>query len=330
MAKRAHSVAFDVNESEKKRVSKKEGKKHSLDSDEEDSGAEEERNNVLDADDIEGEEDGAGGMDNEITITPFNMKEELQEGHFDTQGHYHWKKEKEIRDSWLDNIDWVKVTGRPEDKYKVHKERDNKGLGDESSSDEDENESQFNLIDNYKRILKHMQPGETIGKSLQRLGANSKVSSAERWRRKKAGIVDEGGKIVTEVTELANQILTKTGNMDIYQETYNKVLSIVNKSNKNDGALDMYADDFDVKEQINMGKGHGSTSEVTDEDESKGLKWEFKWSQDDSAEITGPHTTEQMHKWATEGHFKTGVWVRKHGEDSQFYSSNRMDFELYI
>jgi len=37
------------------------------------------------------------------------MKEELEEGHFDIDGNYHWKKEGEIRDNWLENIDWVKV-----------------------------------------------------------------------------------------------------------------------------------------------------------------------------------------------------------------------------
>lgn len=42
-------------------------------------------------------------------FTAFNLNEELQEGRFDKDGHYVWKKEKEIRDNWLDNIDWVKV-----------------------------------------------------------------------------------------------------------------------------------------------------------------------------------------------------------------------------
>lgn len=44
-----------------------------------------------------------------VGFTAFNMKEELEEGHFDKNGHYLWKKEKQIRDNWLDNIDWVKV-----------------------------------------------------------------------------------------------------------------------------------------------------------------------------------------------------------------------------
>lgn len=42
-------------------------------------------------------------------FTAFNMKEELEEGHFDKDGHYLWNKEAEIRDNWLDNINWVQV-----------------------------------------------------------------------------------------------------------------------------------------------------------------------------------------------------------------------------
>lgn len=167
------------------------------------------------------------------------------------------------------------------------------------------------------------------------LGASSKISSAERWKRKKAGIVDESSKHVTRVTELANQILTKLGNMDVYQETYEKISSIIAKNkSKNEGAdLDMYADDFDQKEKATLDdKTNEETSKDVEEDdkESDVVKWELKWSQEDNAEVSGPHSTEQMHKWASEGHFKTGVWVRKHGEDSQFYSSNRIDFELYM
>ncbi|XP_045502863.1 CD2 antigen cytoplasmic tail-binding protein 2 homolog isoform X1 [Colias croceus] len=336
MAKRTSTVAFETDEQQPKiaKDGKKEGKKHSLDSDEEDSGAEEEKQNVLNADDIEGEEDGVAGMEGEITITPFNMKEELEEGHFDAQGHYHWKKEKEIRDGWLDNIDWVKVKGRPEDKYKVHKDDDAKGILDDTDSEDDEPEEKFDLITNYKEILQHMKPKETIAKTLQRLGASSKISSAERWKRKKQGIVDEGSKIVTRITELANQILTKTGNMDIYQETYEKISTSINKDakKKDDAELDMYADDFDQKEKQSLGQDGESKNENPEEGESSSneVKWEFKWSQDDNAEISGPHSTGQMNKWATEGYFKTGVWVRKNGEDSQFYSSNRIDFELYM
>ena len=164
-------------------------------------------------------------------------------------------------------------------------------------------------------------------------GASSKISSAERWKRKKAGIVDENSSIVTRVTELANQILTKLGNMDIYQETYEKISAIIAKheNKKEDTDLDMYADDFDQKEKTVLDKTNPekNESDTIEEETQPEMKWEFKWNQNDE-EISGPHTTDQMHKWSTEGYFKTGVWVRKQGEDSQFYTSNRIDFELYM
>lgn len=122
--------------------------------------------------------------------------------------------------------------------------------------------------------------------------------------------------------------------MDIYQESYEKISNIIaKKSGKSDDAdLDMYADDFDKKEQKQLGKDNKdeSTSNNDDEEENaNNVKWEFKWNQNDE-QTEGPHSTEQMQKWSEEGHFKTGVWVRKHGEDTSFYNSNRMDFELYL
>lgn len=56
-----------------------------------------------------GAEDGPSAPETNVGFTAFNMKEELEEGHFDKQGHYLWNKEKEIRDNWLDNIDWMQV-----------------------------------------------------------------------------------------------------------------------------------------------------------------------------------------------------------------------------
>jgi len=58
-----------------------------------------------------GQEEGVVGQDGEIRITPFNMQEELEEGHFDKEGMYHWKKEKDVQDNWLENIVWCKVNG---------------------------------------------------------------------------------------------------------------------------------------------------------------------------------------------------------------------------
>ena len=83
--------------------------KHSLDSDEEDNL---DTYEVMPEDDagMEGQEDDTGvDIEDGIRFTPFNMREELEEGHFDSEGMYIFKKEKLIKDSWIENIDWVKV-----------------------------------------------------------------------------------------------------------------------------------------------------------------------------------------------------------------------------
>lgn len=94
--------------------------------------------------------------------------------------------------------------------------------------------------------------------------------------------------------------------------------------------LDMYADDFGAKEKEKLDEAGPSKppAESNGKEKSKELSWEFKWSQE-TDEIQGPFTTEQMHKWHNEGYFKSGVMVRKCGT-TPFYTSNRIDFDLYM
>ncbi|XP_055692213.1 CD2 antigen cytoplasmic tail-binding protein 2 homolog [Lutzomyia longipalpis] len=334
MSKRDFGSVADDAEGTKRKALKVSGlKKHTLDSDEEES--DDEQYNVLDENDIEGEEEGIAGMDGETKLTPFNMKEEMEEGHFDREGHYVWNKTKEISDNWLDNIDWVKVQETKAGTSRI------RTLGEDSSSDsegEGSTSKKFNMTDSYEKILKIMKPGETVKKTLQRLGKDTKISSAERWRRKKAGIVDEASGIITTFTELTNNILTQTGNMNIYEETYEFIEGRIRKASvpAPDDALDMYADDFDAKEKSKLG-GANVTEQPTEnkddkaeEEEHPKLMWEFKWTQNDT-ELQGPYTTEQMHKMSVDGRFKSGVFVKKIGEgEGNFYSSNRIDFDLYL
>lgn len=279
------------------------------------------------------------------------MKEELEEGHFDGDGHFQWNRTKEIKDHWLDNLDWVKIKQQKDGVAATTTKESNveRGLADSSSDSEssdadDEDGKKFDVITAYRRILELMEPKETIKRTLQRLGKKSaNISSIERFRRKKAGIVDENAALVTELTELTNKILTKLGNMDIYQETYEQINAKFGSKlksgilNDDNDALDMYADDFDAKEQnkITAGPSSGvhSTKDATASTSvsvtNDTVQWEFKWKQNDTA-CHGPFTTEQMQQWVTDGYFKDGVFVKKIGTDTQFYSSNRVDFELYL
>lgn len=61
----------------------------------------------------------------------------------------------------------------------------------------------------------------------QRLGGNKKMSSAQKWKLKKMGGQgsENGSQNMTDflkLTELANKII-ETGNMDVYQETYEMI-----------------------------------------------------------------------------------------------------------
>lgn len=144
----------------------------------------------------------------------------MELGHFDKQGHFIWKNEKEVRDNWLDNIDWQQIKSNA----KI-KDDDPKGLGEDSDSDEE----YFDEIKTYKLIITYMRPKESITKTLRRLGGNNeKLSSIERLRRKKAGTLNSN-KEVTELTELVDKVLTNMGNMDVYQETYEEITQKVSE-----------------------------------------------------------------------------------------------------
>uniref|UniRef100_A0A8D9AZ10 CD2 antigen cytoplasmic tail-binding protein 2 homolog n=1 Tax=Cacopsylla melanoneura TaxID=428564 RepID=A0A8D9AZ10_9HEMI len=327
--------------------------KNSLDSDEEDEEEGDGQNyQILEEDDIEGQEDGAVGREGDIQLTPFNMKEELEEGHFDTDGMYHWNKEKLVKDHWLDNINWVKL--------KETKPEEVVGTGDDLKSAEFM-KPLFDDLDAYKKMLALMKPNETVAKALRRLGGNKTMSASERLKKKKAE-KQSGGKSeepsddsdnVNTMTELASNILTHTGNMDIYQETYEQIESKIRQQDQlqakgggkagGDNLLDMYADDFDEKEKKKLVHGEEAEStsmapvspatNQTSATEEPSLQWEYKRNKDDIS-VDGPHSTEQMQKWTEEGKFGGDeIWVRKvlgGTGTGDFYSNRRVDFELYM
>uniref|UniRef100_A0A0C9RRT9 CG5198 protein n=1 Tax=Fopius arisanus TaxID=64838 RepID=A0A0C9RRT9_9HYME len=160
-------------------------KQHTLDSDEEDDEVKEDTYNVMNPDDLEGTEEASAAAETNVGFTAFNMKEELEEGHFDKDGHYLWNKDKEIRDNWLDNIDWIKIKPKASGGGSDDKNEEEKGLADSDS--EEEPGVMFDPIPLYKQILSYLNPGETVSKALCRLGKGKKhISSAERWKRKKS------------------------------------------------------------------------------------------------------------------------------------------------
>uniref|UniRef100_A0A3Q2CV78 CD2 antigen cytoplasmic tail-binding protein 2 n=2 Tax=Cyprinodon variegatus TaxID=28743 RepID=A0A3Q2CV78_CYPVA len=340
--------------------------KHSLDSDEEDEGdgAESSKYNILDTDDVEGQEGATIDYDEGVSITPFNLEEEMQEGHFDSEGNYFIKKETQIRDNWLDNIDWVKIKEQPfkkkkkglgakrkrrvgdEDEAEEEKQREEQ-QADQEEEEEEEMEPAEDPLASYTQqqlteaVIEMLQPGETVATALRRLGGLSGRKKAKLREEKEP---TEESKRDTEkldrLTALADR-LVGSGMFEIYQQTYEKLAymmksmtskrpAVEQERGGDDGdeeqdELDMFGDKFDEKV--------GDKSESKDEQDNRvsdEVMWEYKWENEEKSEIYGPFTSEQMQGWVDEGYFSTGVYCRRVDQgESQFYNSKRIDFDLY-
>lgn len=298
--------------------------KNSLDSDEEDDEVKSNRRNVLNPNDLEGQEEGTIDHDGEIRITPFNMKDELEEGHFDKEGTFIFDKSSEIKDHWLDNIDWIQIKNQKE-KSKLYE------------SDSDAEEEVVDVHQCYKEMITYMQPKETVLKGIKRLGGNLKTSASSKWLKKKATTEEEDARAaenhekMLQLTALADKILG-TGNMDIYQQTYEKINFLIQLKEKPEKeSADMFGDDFDVKGVASSDAEKLATASAEEEEKkSNEVQWEFKWEEKEDAPVYGPHSSLEMLHWVEEGYFKDGVLVRRINEASSvFYSSKRIDFELY-
>lgn len=164
-------------------------KQHTLDSDEEDNEEEVTKYDVMTEDDVDGQEDPTVDFDDGEKITPFNMKEEMEEGHFDKQGNYFLKKDADLKDAWLDNVDWKKIR-RTETAEKEAGEGDDHDDDDEDAHLEDYTPSVIGWkekIPLYEEMISLMLPEENVFKAIKRLGGDQKgkTSSANRWKKKK-------------------------------------------------------------------------------------------------------------------------------------------------
>lgn len=344
--------------------------KHSLDSDEEDDDGD--KYDVLKEDDIEGQEDPTIDFDDDIQITPFNMKDEMEEGHFDSDGTFIFDKTKNIRDNWIDNIDWVRI-----------KESERKKAQEAINAREEAQDEELPPVDKvalYKEMLDIMQPQETVAKALRRLGKSKgkPMTTAQRWKAKRQKSELQGGegseerekaeqdkRIMLRLTEVAD-LLVQDGMMEIYEATREKISVLLKKAEEmagkkftipdnvdDDDALDMFADNFDkqvtsrsekaeatngddgdnVAERVpgvNTAVSEVSASADVEEGKDFEVRWEYKTENTDECEVLGPYTSSQMLTWQDEGKFKGGVFCRRVGTLGQFYSSARVDFDLYI
>lgn len=282
--------------------------KRTLDSDEEDDEEESEKYNIMNPNDFEGEEDGTIRREQDVTITPFNMNEEMEEGHIDKDGMYIFdKKEEEITDHWLDNIDTVQL--KEPIKPVPSKEE---VVGDEPS--------RMSTNDCYRTLISLMQPGESVKRAIQRLGKRSKKQIGGKNRpnvsEEEKGEIEVEKRNMLQLISVADQVLD-AGDMDIYERTFEQLKFRLKEAEEvSQSILDMFADG-DAKEETQV------STEST-------VSWLLKWEDTDGAQVHGPFTNDQMMNWTSNGYFEKGAFVRQVGkQDSKFYSTRRIDFDLY-
>ncbi|KAF7660559.1 hypothetical protein LDENG_00279890 [Lucifuga dentata] len=336
--------------------------KHSLDSDEEDEGDDtnSKKYDILASDDVEGQEGATIDFDEGVSITPFNLEEEMQEGHFDSEGNYFIKKDEQIRDNWLDNIDWVRIKEQPfkqkkkglaakrrrrpgdEDEAEDEKQREEQQEnGDNEEEEEVEKEPVEDPLASYTQhqlteaLVDMLLPGETVATALRRLGGlGGRKKGKLREESECIGENKRDTEKLDRLTALADRLVA-SGMFEIYQQTYEKLAYLMKgmsqkkpamSGHDEDDELDMFGDTFDEK--------HSGRSEENEEEDDKrvndGVLWEYKWENKENSEVYGPFSSQQMQDWVDEGYFSSGVYCRRlDQEGSQFYSSKRLDFELY-
>lgn len=276
--------------------------KHSLDSDEEDNQKEIDK---LEEDDIEGQEDETETYtDDGMRITPFNLKEELEEGYFDAEGNYFANRD-DVNDNWLQAVDWKKV-------------KDQSGKDTQENNADNEKAQKLTtegLVNTLKELATFLKPKETPLRAIRRYGGNKGSSASQKWKLNKrkdqntdntsltsAEEEQENRRKCERITELTD-LLLYNDRTNIYQENL---------------------------EYINHQVELLSEQPEDDNDDDDVITWYYKWKDEEDAETYGPYSSAQMLDWTNQGYFPDGVYVRRaEVEDSKYYTSKRIDFDLY-
>lgn len=241
-------------------------------------------------------------------------------------GNYIADKDNEaIQDQWLDSVDWAKVNQN-------ERAENQQDWNDEDEGEEMSNSDKITIMKNIAELLK---PGENSLKALRRLGVkksnNKKKQTAEVEDEK---VLKENKENLLKLTELANTLL-QAGDMEIYNKTVEKLNfeikqneekfkdveddDMLEKAFEEGGSEGVQGKEKEVKENVTQ------KAEIDDNE----VMWEYKWENKDDVEVYGPYSNSCMDSWKEQGFFKDGVFCRKVGSEGNYYSSKRIDFDLY-
>ncbi|KZV22761.1 hypothetical protein F511_05393, partial [Dorcoceras hygrometricum] len=184
-------------------------------------------------------EDNEAFVEEGVSIEPFNLDKEREDGYFDENGNYvEYIDQNEIKDAWLDSVDvYEKYTG--------------KTSIPESNDDKPHDLSTDELAEINRRIADVLEPGETVLRGLRRLKGTT--------TDKKLKMSAETKQLFDQLTEDAAKLMDN-GEYNVYEEKqesfrreaegYEKLAAARNSGvsglpglEKSDDLFDMFADD---------------------------------------------------------------------------------------
>lgn len=151
------------------------------------------------SEEVDGEEEEGADKFNEVgeVIEPFNLRNERDGGHFDSNMNYVWSKEKQEPDAWLANLDEAEMEKSIGEAMKALKKKNQEEGSTEIGPTKSEKDLKIEL-------LNILQRNENVLLALRRLGGKSAPVA------KKRGVVSKSSAEVTamnRLTEIADALV---------------------------------------------------------------------------------------------------------------------------
>lgn len=241
-------------------------------------------------------------------IEGFNMKSEMESGQFDEDGNYIRNK----RDQFSQNDRWLEGNySRKSIKEAQEAQRRREQAEMEREKKED---LEFPTVEHaMKQLAECLLPGETVLDALQRLGAASKRAKEQRENAHDTSVAE-----FEKLTHVTGVLMSKFGQMNIYDEVYEGLVRVVRRAN-------LVPENWDPSRNHN--KFDAALMESTSASQSQVL-WQYKWTPaylaqmakaqgqkvDPETQVFGPFSQSDLCSWAQQGYFganKENIAVRR-------------------
>lgn len=178
-------------------------------------------------DDDDDEENEDNDENPPISVTAFNMKDELESGKIEDGIYIESKDKDEIHDTWL--LD-TKQTKSNLKKIQLQKERLNQRIKENEEKWDNRKVSRYNKNECFLEILRLLKVGETIPDALRRMSGISSLSKKDKKKNKKDkknkknANLEKDTQGINALTELADRLVSDFNEIDVYTQRYESIV----------------------------------------------------------------------------------------------------------